>query len=60
MMIIELNVLNVKKTEVMKMSHEKCENCMHKLNNYCRAYHYPLEMLNVNMCRRYKVRKSNE
>lgn len=33
---------------------EKCQDCMHRKNGYCRAYQVAIELIDVNKCKRKK------
>jgi len=35
---------------------EKCTDCDHRANAYCRAYKMPIKMLEVDMCKRKKIK----
>jgi len=37
--------------------YEKCTNCIHRLRNYCRAYQYDLDVLDIRNCTRRKERE---
>ena len=32
----------------------KCKDCVHRVNLYCKAYQFDLELLNTVKCKRYK------
>jgi len=32
----------------------KCDECMHRINDYCRAYKFPIQHLTVDKCKRRK------
>jgi hypothetical protein len=36
---------------------EKCSNCMHRINHYCRAYQVKIQLIDVNNCKRRKEKK---
>lgn len=36
---------------------DPCEECMHRLRKYCKAWQSNLEILDVNNCKRRKKRK---
>lgn len=33
---------------------QKCNDCKHRKNDYCRAYHVEIRLINVNKCKRKK------
>ncbi len=37
---------------------EKCKKCLHRLNDYCKAYKAKIEILSVDGCTRKKTKKS--
>lgn len=39
------------------MIKEKCTDCIHRVNAYCKAYKYPIKQMDVEKCKRKKVRK---
>ncbi len=38
------------------MISDKCKDCMHRKNQYCRAYRFEITSLNPENCKRKKVR----
>ena len=42
------------------MIKHKCEECIHRINKYCRAYQIGIEMLSIENCTRRKVRTKDE
>ncbi len=35
----------------------KCDDCMHRVNAYCKAHKYPIKQLEISKCKRRKVKK---
>ena len=41
--------------KMWKLELDKCKKCMHRINDYCKAYKFPIESLNTDNCERRKV-----
>ena len=34
-----------------------CSNCMHEINGYCKAYKVSINIIDIDKCKRWKLRK---
>ena len=50
--------MNVKKQmETIMEIPDKCKKCIHRVNDFCLAYHWKITVLCVENCKRKKVKK---
>ncbi len=40
--------------DILEIYEDKCDDCMHKLKDYCRGYQVLIELINTNNCKRKK------
>jgi len=39
---------------------DKCEECKHRINDYCRAYKVKIEIIDIDKCNRRKITESRK
>jgi len=44
-------------TDIIEEYENPCDDCMHRVNAYCKAYKAPIRQLEISKCKRRKIRK---
>jgi len=44
-------------SDIIDKYENPCDECMHRVNAYCKAYKYPIKILEINKCKRRKLGK---
>ena len=45
-------------SDVIEKYENPCDDCIHRVNSYCKAYNYSIKILDVNKCKRRKIKKN--
>ena len=48
----------IKMSDIIEKYENPCDDCMHRVNSYCKAYNYSIKILDVNKCKRRKIKKN--
>ena len=43
-------------SDIIEKYENPCDGCMHRVNSHCKAYKYPIKILDVNKCKRRKIK----
>ena len=43
-------------SDIIEEYEKRCDNCMHKLRDYCKAYKVKINLIDINKCERKKRR----